>query len=332
MIGEYFDILESSFSSSKEKGKPWQIWAGNTMMGHYVLPDLSKFYLEAPEAAQDDVEEYFDALLRSEQGLTYRIIAALKAVDIEWNMDDYSGFHAERARIIEMAKNSANNMIVLGGDLHDGFAWVLVEGGLIGGEPVAVNLGTASVTSPGLAPVVVPAFGPIADAVGGEDGIYDILTNGFVNANPNLKFASLRYKGFTAVKATATSHTAEWFGVSNNDRIKNFMAARNGALTATPICTGSVTTQADTPGSLERNDGCSAITYATSRPAVYGVPVPAVENMPKDDALSSCGQRGCVFEMEEEEVSSPPSSGSRMSPLLLLATMMCLSMLLWGSN
>ena len=323
IIGDDLTVLEESFANSKASGKPWQIWAGNTMMGHYVLPDPAQFYLGAPEAAQPFIKGLFDAFLPSDLGLPGRIVSALASVDVEWNIDDYSGFHAERARILQVAKESANNMVILGGDLHDGFAWTLVEGGMVEGEPVAVNLGCASVTSPGFAAQFLPIFASVADAVG-EDAIFETMENGYLRQNPNLKLVSLRYKGFTVVKVTPEKHTAVWFGTSNEDRVSNFATARaaagEGSLTAQPICVGSATTSSDMPGSLETSDDCSAIVF--ERSSLLDIPVVAIDSMVDGDALNGCGMVECSF-----DAVAPPSTSSS-SPMVTAVGASVLSLLM----
>jgi alkaline phosphatase D len=117
------------------------------------------------------------------------------------------GFSAERAAIIDVAKNNANNAIILAGDVHDGWAWTLYDGGVVGpGEPVAVNLVCPAVTSPGWGPLVLSTFQPLEEMLG-TSGIVDLANGIFEAHNPGLVYAAIEAKGFTVVKMTQVSQT-----------------------------------------------------------------------------------------------------------------------------
>lgn len=175
----------------------------------------------------------------------------------------------------------------------------MVEGGLVEGEPVAVNLGTPGTASPGFGPIVEPILAPIEKLIGGRNAMYDIIHKAYYRQNPNLKFVNVRNKGFVAIRANKDAHTAEWIGFSDENMRLDYDAARaaagEGALTARTMCLGSYTTNAATPGSLERNKGCSAIRFSNQRPAVYGVSVAISDTPPEGEALADCGYTGCVF-------------------------------------
>lgn len=114
IIGEYLQLLETTFSTSKAAGKPWQIYASSVMMGHYVLPDPSLWYLDAPskEIGLTYVKSFVDTILNlPDEGLTLRVVSLLAQINLEWNLDDFSACHSERAKIMEIAKNAANNMV-----------------------------------------------------------------------------------------------------------------------------------------------------------------------------------------------------------------------------
>jgi hypothetical protein len=179
--------------------------------------------------------------------------------------------------------------------LHDGFAWQVPSSGLIEGEPTYVNLGCASVTAPGFGPNFLPFFASIEEAIGGRAAVYDILEKAFLRENPNLKLVNLQLKGPTIVRVSETSHTAEYFGVRDEDRVRDYADARGDALTVSPVCKGRVVTIADEPGSLTAFDDCSTTVFATERPAVYGLPVPA-SSTEGINVLSGCGYLGCSFD------------------------------------
>lgn len=61
------------------------------MMGHNVLPDLSKFHLDVAEQAQGPVQQYFQAVLSADGAgpAGVRALTAMAAANIEFNDDDY---------------------------------------------------------------------------------------------------------------------------------------------------------------------------------------------------------------------------------------------------
>lgn len=109
----------------------------------------------------------------------------------------------ERAAILDIAQQNANNPIILGGDLHDSFAWTLYEGGSFTGEPVAVNLGAPGVTSPGWAPPLIKfALRPLQPVLGGIDELHKLINDMNEGQNEGNVYTDTQYKGFYAVKAT----------------------------------------------------------------------------------------------------------------------------------
>ena len=81
--------MKQAFDQSVADGKPWQIWIANTMMGPYLLPDMSKYYLLFPQSLQPQIQGYFDIVFNQTSALALKGIAALLAVQLEWNKDDY---------------------------------------------------------------------------------------------------------------------------------------------------------------------------------------------------------------------------------------------------
>lgn len=114
IIGEYLQLLEDTFRTSKAAGKPWQIYASSVMMGHYVLPDPSLWYLDVPKKffRRRVVKRFIKLAMRlPKRGLPLRVVSLLAQINLEWNLDDFSACHSERAKIMEIAKNVANNMV-----------------------------------------------------------------------------------------------------------------------------------------------------------------------------------------------------------------------------
>jgi hypothetical protein len=109
------------------------------------------------------------------------------------------------------------------------------------------------------------------------------------------------------------SHTAEYFGIAAKDILSDYETARqaSGGITAAYKCLASLETQAEVPGSLERMDDCSVITFVSERPAAYDLPVPLTIPL-SGEALTQCGYMGCVFSASIEGVM--PASTSTAAP------------------
>ena len=157
--------------------------------------------------------------------------------------------------------------------------------------------------------------------MGGDDEVYRLLELADEAANPGLKYYNLQYKGFFAVKATKTSHVAEFFVVTPETVLSNYSNARaasSGGLVADFMCDAQLVTTAGEPGSLERGDACSVIEFDTARPAVWSLPVPtATTQSLETTALTDCGHRQCEFDVatpekdnDDDEKGVPPSDAS----------------------
>lgn len=110
--------------------------------------------------------------------------------------------------------------------------------------------------------------------------------------------------GFFAVKATKQSHVAEFIVIEPDTILANYEDARaaSGKVTADFACDVQLTTTAGSPGSLDRQDTCSAITFASERPAVWGIPVPASGDDTDVVELTGCGYKQCMFTVTAPEL------------------------------
>lgn len=172
-----------------------------------MAPQLAVNFDRAQEWVEDPatsilVKEYMDELLLRPISIFFRILVAMDQHQVGWNPDDFNGFGVERAAILDIARENANNPIILGGDLHDSFASILYDKGNFTGEPVAVNLGITGVTSPGWGPGLYPFLKDLEPVLGGTDGVYELINSMNEGQNPGMIHAEIQYKGFYAVKAT----------------------------------------------------------------------------------------------------------------------------------
>lgn len=87
--------------------------------------------------------------------------------------------------------------------------------------------------------------------------------------------------------------------------------AASGGITADFFCGSSLVTTAGQPGSLVESDACSAITFDSSRPALWDIPVPTGSNTVTSPPLVGCGKDGCQTDLSQSLVDEPtvaPSS------------------------
>ena len=111
------------------------------MMGPHVGPNMDKWSELVDPSVAAVVKGYTDAVLASPGSFVLRALVAMAITKTPWNTDGFDGFAHERAELIEGFAEHANNPIILGGDLHDSWAWTLYENGKMEGTPRAVNLG-----------------------------------------------------------------------------------------------------------------------------------------------------------------------------------------------
>jgi PhoD-like phosphatase len=286
-------------------------------MAYHIAPNLnraSQLFNNATIAAI--VQQYVNGVFNSSAGTTARILVAMDQTSTPWNSDDFNGFGVERAKMLEITKNDANNAIMIGGDLHDSWAWTMYEGGnKTGPAPVAVNLGCPGVSSPGWGPALFPVLQGLSSTLGGTDAVYDLIENLFYQQNPGLRYADVQNKGFFVVKATRTTHTVEYIHNSPATMLTNFSAARaaNGKIVADFFCGGSLVTTAGLKGSLVKQTSCSAIQFDSSRPAVWTAPFPT-SSAALLPTLKNCDFNACTYARLAKE-SIPPSTSPSRSPI-----------------
>ena len=282
-------------------------------MAYHIGPDITK----APQLFSDPavaaiVASFVNATLFSASGATLRALVAMSQTSSPWNSDDFNGFGVERAKILDMVKTSSNNPIILGGDLHDSWAWTMYEGGNKTGTPVAVNLGAPGVTSPGWGAFLGPALSPLAPSIGGIDNVYKLVDDIFYAVNPGLKYAETGNKGFFVVKATKTTHTVEYIHNTRATLLTNYSAARaaSGKIVADFYCGASLVTTAGQKGSLVRQPSCSAIQFESTRSPLWAAPFIRSSTSIFTPTLKNCDFNACTF-VQSSGTDSPSSAPSK---------------------
>ncbi len=161
------------------KGKRWNIWAQQTIVGSLVQPPGLENWL--PADAQPFVRE------RVQRG------ALAAKAGIPSNMDAWDGYPAARARALAAAQGGNADLVVLTGDTHNGWAFDLSHDG----KPAGVEFAGQSVSSPGLESSFKGATGPM-------------IAKSLMAANPALAWADSSNRGYMVVELTPEKAVSEW--------------------------------------------------------------------------------------------------------------------------
>ncbi len=140
------------------------------------------------------------------------MMAPLHAFGIPVNTDQWDGYQAERAELLNFFVDSAiQNVVVLTGDIHTSWAMDLPLSGYnasTGANSAAVEFVTTSVTSPGF---------PI--------GVGVSLIQSF---NPHIKYVDLTKKGYIVLDINQQRAQAEWYhmaDITTPNNVQNFANA-----------------------------------------------------------------------------------------------------------
>ena len=134
MSDAQMDYIEAAFKRSVANREPWRVVANQVIMAEVIAPDLT------PHAS----EEMIQAL--EKQWDQARAFVEFSALGLPYNLDAWDGYPAARERFYNMAKAAGvRDLIVLTGDTHEAWGNDLYTQE---GEPMGVELGTTSVTSP----------------------------------------------------------------------------------------------------------------------------------------------------------------------------------------
>jgi hypothetical protein len=108
---------------------------------------------------------------------------------------------------------------------------------------------------------------------------------------------------------------AEYIAISQEDILRNYDDARaaSGKITSEFFCDASLVTTAGQPGSMEKQESCSATKFDASRPFFWDIPVevlPVVAN----DPFTRCGFNACIANIAGRQVSTPRPTGFVPAP------------------
>ena len=168
--------LTHGLATSVRSGRPWQVVGFGTVMGKTVMPAEATSFVDPA----DKRSAYIKAG-----------IAEAKA-GLPFNVDNWGGYPAARARFLRSAQASGGNVVLISGDSHNAWAYNLAQDD----RPAAVEFAGHSVTSPGFESELQADPATVARA--------------FVAANPELTWCDTSRRGYMAMTISADAVTNDW--------------------------------------------------------------------------------------------------------------------------
>ena len=165
----------------RAEGRTWQVIGQQVLVSPVRSPDLGPLVdPEGPSSAPREMLDFSIAMSKNNPPLL---------------LDTWDGYAAAREDLLADLKALAANPVVLSGDLHTSIAGNLIPEGA--DQPVAVELMTSSITSPGFA-----EYFPERHPGGLRDATLEL--------NPGLRYMETTRRGWLCVSLTAAECTAEW--------------------------------------------------------------------------------------------------------------------------
>ena len=162
--------IENAVTNTKAK---WTIFGQQVLMAKLRFPDISNAFKEIP----NELKPYFQLI---ELGLPS-------------NLDAWDGYPKDRERLFKIMQRSDKKFISLAGDTHNAWLSELFDEK---GNKVGIEIGTPSVTSPGLTdyiPIDIKVF---------EDSI--------VKKNNELFWMNASNRGFTSIEISKKEIIAKY--------------------------------------------------------------------------------------------------------------------------
>ena len=172
--------LDTELQASKQRGATWQLLGQQVLMGKLKLPVLTDQQLKLDEA----MPEYREIL---------KMMQLLAPEQLPFNLDAWDGYAVCRDRVYASLAEHGVNPVVLAGDTHNAWAFNLANNM---GEAVGVEIGTPSVSSPGLE-TYLPTD-PI------------VLGNAMVEASAELVAVDTAHRGWSELVLTSQAMTNQW--------------------------------------------------------------------------------------------------------------------------
>jgi alkaline phosphatase D len=178
MLGSEQESWLAHALKANVRSTAWQIVGTGTIIGRTLMPADAVDWLR-PDANERVVNSYKDCIRSSKLGLPM------------W-MDRWDGYPAARSRLLKAAQAADADLVMLAGDSHNAWAYALVEDG----RPAGVEFAGHSITS-----------GGIEGAMAADP---KVVAQGFVAANPELKWADTSRRGYMMLDITPQRVTGEW--------------------------------------------------------------------------------------------------------------------------
>ena len=196
--------LGHGLAASAKAGTAWQVIGNEVVMARLTTPPIHRYM--TPDA-------YAAAKAELPRAAANRLakIEANAALGLPWGADMWDGYPADRQRFYGLIEKARANAIVVSGDSHAFWANELFDAET-GGKRVAVEFGTAAISSPGPGESIA-AF-PLGEA--------------FAKHNREVLFNNQASHGFVLLTLTHAQATAELMAVSS---------IRDKAFTTRPIAT-----------------------------------------------------------------------------------------------
>mmetsp|Transcript_6103 Transcript_6103/g.21826 ORF Transcript_6103/g.21826 Transcript_6103/m.21826 type:complete len:397 (+) Transcript_6103:932-2122(+) len=215
--------IERQTRRSAESGVTWQLFAQQIVMADIAFADLDRAadLVDASRAAgwREQIDNatcsngaravsfspapFMKENFMKEVDLSARDCLSMRAgwlhgkLKIPYNLDMWAGYLAERERFYEATARATRNMVVYSGDSHNSWASNLRDKD---GNIIAAEVAGTSVSSAG-----IETFVPFLSA--------DLMSAGFLAANPDLLYANTEKRGFFVVDLTHETHRATYVSV-----------------------------------------------------------------------------------------------------------------------
>lgn len=170
--------LAAALRASVRSGARWQVVGFGTIMGETKSPQGSTGWLksDAPGYARGRVEAG----------------ERMARAGLPFNMDNWGGYPAARARFLSSAQSAGANLVVVCGDSHNGWAFDLAQDG----KPAGVEFAGHAVSSAGF------------EATFAADP--KVTAAALVTANPELKWCDTARRGYMALTLTPDRVSNDW--------------------------------------------------------------------------------------------------------------------------
>jgi alkaline phosphatase D len=170
--------LAHALARSVKSGQRWQVTAFGTIMGNTIAPAEAASWLspDAPAFARGRV----------------KAAVALGKAGLPFEMDNWGGYPAARARFLRSAQAANAELIVICGDSHNAWAYDLGQDG----KPAGVEFAGHAVSSSGFE--------------GSFKTDPKTIAASLVAANPELRWCDTSHRGYMALTLTPERATNDW--------------------------------------------------------------------------------------------------------------------------